>query len=76
MPGGAAELAVGGRLQADLVLQADNVADGLVLDLAQGRIVDGAGGVLLARPVQGGGPQQAADVVGPERRTGALGHGR
>ena len=41
VPRGAAELAVGGGLQADLLLHAHHVADGLVLDGAQ--LVGGAG---------------------------------
>ena len=41
---------------------------------AEAGVVEPAGGVRLARLQQLGRPQQAADVVGAERRTGALGH--
>ena len=74
VPGGAAELAVGDRLQPGLLLHADDVPDRLVLGLREALVVEPAGGVRLARLEQLGRPQQAADVVGAERRTGSLGH--
>ena len=67
VPGRAAELAVGDVLQADVLLQRDDVADRRVLDRAQLVVVDAAGRVVLAGLEQLGRAQQAADVVGPER---------
>ena len=64
MPGGAAELAVGGGLKADVLLHLHDVADRLVLDRAQRLVVDPAVGVVLAGAQQFGRSQQAADVVG------------
>ncbi len=66
----AAELAVGRGPQADALLHADDIRDGGVLDRAELGRRDQPGGVLLSRPVHLGGSQQAADVVGPERRRG------
>ena len=65
---GAAELAVGDPLEADLLLPPDHLADALVLDGAQRRRVDLVGEELLPRLAQGGGTQEAADVIGAERR--------
>jgi hypothetical protein len=75
-PAAAAELAVRHRLEADALLHADRVADAFVLGLAQVGVVVRAempvGGlrpqVALARQLELRRPQQAADLVGPERR--------
>jgi hypothetical protein len=74
MPEGAAELAIRHRLQADLLLALDQGPDLAILDLLQGLIRDFAIMMLVARLLQGGGPEQAADHIGAERRFGAL-HG-
>jgi hypothetical protein len=68
------ELAVGRRLQADVLLLADDVTDRLVLDAAQLVVVDAAGGVVRARLHQLRRPEQAADVVGAEGGRCALRH--
>ena len=68
MPRGAAELAVGGRLQPRLLLLPDDGANRLVLDAAKLGCVDRAGGEVVARLQQAGWPQQASDVVGAEGR--------
>src|SRR5207248_2544304 len=62
-------------LQADVALQGDDLADGLVLDRAQLVVGDALRGVVLAGLQQLGRAQQAADVVGAEGWCGALGHG-
>src|SRR5690606_9028413 len=70
VPGGAAELAVGGRPQADVLLHLDDLADLLVLDAAQLVRVDAPRGVVLAGlqgPLRG---QQPADVIGAARWAG------
>ena len=72
MPPGAAELAVGDRLQADLLLLLDDALDLAVLDRLERGGVDLALGALRARLLQRGRTQQAADMVGAERRLGAL----
>src|SRR5258708_5356274 len=64
----AAELAVGDRLQAEIFLELDRLADVLVLDLLQLRIGQLAFAVLRAGLVQLLGTQQAADMVGTEWR--------
>jgi hypothetical protein len=64
VPRRAAELAVGGGVQSDVLLHAHDVADRLVLDGAQRLVVDPAGGVILAGAQEVGRTQQAADVVG------------
>ena len=74
MPPGAAELAVGDRLQADLFLFLDDALDLAVFDRLERGGVDFALGALLARFFQRGRTQQAADMVGAERRLGALRH--
>ncbi len=75
MPPGAAEFAVGGELEADLFLLPDDLFDLAVLDRCQRGGVDLALGALLARGFQRRGAQEAADVVGAERRFAAWGHG-
>ena len=74
VPRRAAELAVGGRLQADLLLLAHDVADGVVLDGAQLVGAQAPGGVLVSRARELGGSQERADVVGAERGAGPGGH--
>jgi hypothetical protein len=71
VPGRAAELAIGRRLEADLFLHRDHVLDGRVLDFPQPGGVDLAGSELGAGTEQEGRAEQAADVVGAERRRGA-----
>ena len=70
VPGGAAELAVGGRLQTDVLLHRDHIADRVVLDHAQLLVGDASGGVVVARLQQPPRAQQASDVVRPERWCG------
>ena len=74
MPPGAAELAVGDRREPDLLLLLDDALDLAVLDRLEVGGADLALGALLARLLQGGRAQQAADVIGAERRFGAF-HG-
>jgi hypothetical protein len=69
---GAPVLAVGDALQAEILLEADDVADRAVLDLAQLRARDLALALALARVEQLLGAQEAADVIGAERGNGAL----
>ena len=76
MPGVAPELAVGGAGEADLLLHGHHVGDSLVLDLPQRRVVQLAGGVLVAGAQQPFRPQEAADVVGAEGRGDAGAHAR
>ena len=66
MPPGAAEFAVGDRLQADLFLFLDDALDLAVFDRFQRGGVDFALGELRARLFQRRRPQQAADVIGAE----------
>ena len=75
MPPGAAELAVGNRLEPGLLLLGDRALDLAVLDLGERVGVDLVARAFLARLLQCGGAQQTPDVVGAERRFGAL-HGR
>ena len=72
MPPGAAEFAVGDGLQAGRFLLLDDVLDLAVLDRLQRGGVDLAFGAALARLFQRGRPQQAADMIGAERRLGSL----
>ena len=66
MPRGAAELAVGGVLEAGVALLRDDLADRVVLDGAQLGVVDRAGLVVGARLAEALGAQEAADVVAAE----------
>jgi hypothetical protein len=66
VPEGAAELAVGGVLEADRFLLADDLEDFLVLDLAQAFGGKRAGFAFLAGVLQAGCAEQAADMVGAE----------
>src|SRR5260370_40495554 len=75
VPGGAAVLAVGDALEADLLLHLHRLGHGVVLDPAHRRARKAARLVLLARLQQFLGPQQAADMVGAEGRRGARRHG-
>src|SRR6516164_1093181 len=72
VPPGAAELAVGNRLQADLFLFPDDRANLTVFDLLEFGCTDVVVGAALARLFQGGRAQQAADMIGAERRRGSL----
>ena len=67
--GGAAEFAVGDNLEPDLLLHSHHVADALVLDARVILFADLAGGMPPERLAQRGRPQQAADMIGAERRT-------
>ena len=68
MPPGTAEFAVGSELQADLRLLLDDLLDLAVFDFAQRVGGNPAFGKLGARLFQRSRPQQAADVIGAERR--------
>src|SRR5580704_3328116 len=74
MPPRAAEFAVGDRLQAGVFLLPDDVLDLTVFHRLQLVRRDLALGAALARFFQRRGPQQAADMIGAERRFGSL-HG-
>jgi hypothetical protein len=74
VPPRAAELTVGRALQADILLLADDRCDLAVLDRLERVRRDPALLMLRARFLEGGGPQQAADMIGAEGRRGA-GHG-
>ena len=76
MPPGAAEFAVGDRLQADFFLAFDDALDLAVFDRLERGGVDLALGALLARLLQRGRPQQAADMIGAERRLCSHAHRR
>src|SRR5262249_4217635 len=65
---GAAELAVGDRLQPDILLEPDDLGDRLVLDLAQLGRREVALRLFLARLEEVFRPEEAADVVGAEWR--------
>ena len=72
MPPRAPVFAVGDRLKADLFLLLDDLLDLAVLDLLELRGGDGAGLALRARVFDGRRAQDAADVVGAERRLGSF----
>src|ERR1700692_2722164 len=72
MPPGAAEFAVGDRLQAGRLLLPDDVLDLAVFHRFQLIRRELALGAALARLFQCRGPQQAADMIGAERRFGSL----
>ena len=61
--------------EADLLLQLDDVADRPILDATELDGIDAAGLPRLARLKKRRRTQQAADVIGTERRRRALGHG-
>src|SRR5437764_8482811 len=71
IPEGAAELAVGDGLEPDLLLTLDDLGDLVILDRRELIGADLATLMLRPRLLQGGGPQQASDVIGAERRRGA-----
>ena len=72
VPGNAAKLAIGDRLEPDLLLSADDVFDLAILDVLKGLGRNLAARALLARRFQGCRPQQTADMIGAKRRLGAL----
>ena len=74
MPGRAAELPVGGRLETDVLLHLHGPADRVVLDGAEAVVVELAGGVAARAVEQARRPEQAADVVGAERGLVAPAH--
>ncbi len=74
VPGTAPELAVGRRGKADVLLHRHHRPDGVVLRGRQGIRGNPARGVIGPSREQRGGTEQAADVVGSERRRGALRH--
>ena len=75
MPPRAAELAVGSKLEANLLLLGDDLDDLGILDLLQLGIADLAFLVLGARLLDRRGAQEAADMVGAEWRLAAWRHG-
>jgi hypothetical protein len=70
------ELAVGDALKPDVFLQPDDVGDRRVFDGAQRRLADLTLLATLACGQQLRRTQEAADVIGAERRLGALAHGK
>src|SRR5262245_39675479 len=72
VPPGAAELAVGDGLEPHLLLLLDDALDLAVLDRLERGRADLALGVLLPRLLERSRTQQAADMVGAERRLGSL----
>src|SRR5262249_27740617 len=66
--GASAELAVSGQLEADALLQPDRLLDRRVLGGGERRIIDFASGPTPAHLGETRRPQQAADVLGAERR--------
>ncbi len=75
IPRDAAVFAVGDGFQPDGFLLADHAFDFAILDRLEGIGGDLAALALLPRLFQRGGAQQAADVIGAERRLGSL-HGQ
>src|SRR5262249_61319397 len=69
MPPGTAQLPIGRKLQSNLFLLFHQALDLAVLDRLEFRSRDCAFGVLGARFLDGGGTQQAADMIGAERRS-------
>ena len=72
MPPGAAKLAIGGELEPDLLLLFNRVFDLAIFDRAQRLGGDFVARALLARRLERGRAQQAADVIGAKWRAGAL----
>ena len=66
--GAAAEFAVGHDLQPDLLLHLHDIADALILNLRKMRVVDALARMVAECLTQHLRPQQAADMVGAERR--------
>src|SRR5215204_1444891 len=69
----APEFAVGDPAQAEVLLELDDVPDGFVFDVAQLRMGYLPDPQLFARVEQEFRPQEAADMVGTERRRAAGG---
>ena len=67
VPGRTPELAVGDRVQPDILLELDDVADGVVFACPQLVFRDGAASCVFPGLQQAFRPEQAADVVRPER---------
>src|SRR5262249_24505088 len=72
VPPGAAELAVGCKLKAELLLLLDDLFDLAVLDRLELGGGDGALFALGARLLERRRAQEAADMIGAERRFGSL----
>ena len=71
---GAPEFAVGDALEAEILLEADDVSDGGVFDGAQPHAIDLAALEAVARLQELRRSQEAADVIGAKRGFGANGH--
>ena len=67
---GAAELAIGDRLEADILLSVDDLANAFVLERVQVLSRKLAGGEFFAGRLEAFGSQEAADMIGAEGRTG------
>ena len=76
VPGVAAELPVGRRAEAEVLLEGDDLADGVVFSRAEAVGVDATGREVVTGLYEVSGAQQATDVLGPEWRLGAGFHGR
>ena len=74
MPRPPADLAVGGRLKSETLLQRDGVAERAVLHASQGVGVDSFCGEVGAGTQQFSGAQQAAHVVSAKWWAGSCGH--
>src|ERR1700757_1887166 len=72
MPGAAVVLTVRHQLESEVLLQAHDIADRLVLDALELGIRHFALVRLFARLDEGGGPDEAADVLCAEGRIGTL----
>ncbi len=72
LPGLAAILAVGDRLEPDRLLPGDQRLDLAILDFGERRRVDLAAFAFCARILQRRRAEQAADMVSPEGRPGTL----
>jgi hypothetical protein len=74
VPPGAAEFAVGCRHKPCRTLLPDDLFDLVVLYGLEMRCADFMSGILRPRPRDSSAAQQAADVIGPERRRGSHRH--
>ena len=74
VPGAAIVLAVGDELEPDVLLHRDHVADRRLLDALELGVGRSPFSASLARLDQRLRPDQAAHMVGAERRLGSLGH--
>src|SRR5947208_12325248 len=70
----ATKLAIGHDLKADRLLQPHHVANALVLDFGKAHVVDLFRMMIAKRLTQRGWTQQAADMVGAERRAAGTVH--